>query len=237
METDEVKNGMTELAITRFGTVLKRTGTNGLPSRVNSPQVAGKHEPMVGTQSPSRAGRHLPSRARRRLRRLAATQHDRVRRPRCATAPMAVRTAIAEGRESACHTTSTAVSNASGVSRYQRNARSDDRLALARDRGARRFCIREKAERRSGYCYPCNRRSGSTTTQHHADCMVEPRSPPHRATHDRWASATRNITRDWERCAERSPRCRRTSTSLRPELGATPHVTTTEVVGIRQSTV
>ena len=50
LETDEVKDGMKELAVTFFGTVLKRTGRDGPHfTRYLAPKWLEKHEPMVGS--------------------------------------------------------------------------------------------------------------------------------------------------------------------------------------------
>ena len=50
LETEEVKQGVRELAVSFFGTVLKRTGNDGLHfTRYLAPKWLEKHEPMVGT--------------------------------------------------------------------------------------------------------------------------------------------------------------------------------------------
>ena len=50
LETDEVKQGATELAVTFFGTVLKRVGNDGPHfTRFLAPKWLEKHEPMVGS--------------------------------------------------------------------------------------------------------------------------------------------------------------------------------------------
>jgi hypothetical protein len=50
LETDEVKHGMNELAVTFFGTVLKRSGKDGLHfTRYLAPKWLEKHMPMVGS--------------------------------------------------------------------------------------------------------------------------------------------------------------------------------------------
>jgi hypothetical protein len=140
---------MAGLAITFFGTVLKRTGTDGLHStRQLAPRWLEKHEPIVRTAiafASADAICPLGKTSTAETSRHADTTEfvGHAVRPR----RTAVRTAIVEGRDSACHTTSTAVSSAGWrLCRYQRNARLDElRPALARDRGARRCCIREKA--------------------------------------------------------------------------------------------
>lgn len=49
-DTDEVKQGMKELAVTFFGTVLKRVGNDGPHfTRYLAPKWLEKHEPMVDT--------------------------------------------------------------------------------------------------------------------------------------------------------------------------------------------
>ena len=49
LETEEVKAGVKELAVTFFGTVLKRTGEDGPHfTRYLAPKWLEKHEPMVG---------------------------------------------------------------------------------------------------------------------------------------------------------------------------------------------
>lgn len=54
LETDEVKHGMTELAVAFFGTVLKRTGEDGLHfTRYLAPKWLEKHEPMAGDAAAS----------------------------------------------------------------------------------------------------------------------------------------------------------------------------------------
>jgi hypothetical protein len=48
LESEEVKHGVTELAVTFFGTVLKRTGNDGPHfTRFLAPKWLEKHEPMV----------------------------------------------------------------------------------------------------------------------------------------------------------------------------------------------
>lgn len=50
LETDEVKEGVTELSATFFGTVLKRTGNDGPHfTRYLAPKWLEKHESMVGS--------------------------------------------------------------------------------------------------------------------------------------------------------------------------------------------
>lgn len=49
LETDEVKDGVKELAVTFFGTVLKRVGNDGPHfTRFLAPKWLQKHEAMVG---------------------------------------------------------------------------------------------------------------------------------------------------------------------------------------------
>jgi hypothetical protein len=49
LDTDEVKQGVTELAVTFFGTMLKRAGADGPHfTRYLAPKWLEKHEPMVG---------------------------------------------------------------------------------------------------------------------------------------------------------------------------------------------
>jgi hypothetical protein len=49
LETDEVNDGVTELAVTFFGTVLKGVGTDGPHfTQFLAPKWLQKHEPMVG---------------------------------------------------------------------------------------------------------------------------------------------------------------------------------------------
>jgi predicted dienelactone hydrolase len=50
LDTDEVKQGVTQLAATFFGTVLKRVGNDGPHfTRYLAPKWLAKHEPMIGT--------------------------------------------------------------------------------------------------------------------------------------------------------------------------------------------
>ena len=50
LETDEVKQGVVELAVTFFGTVLKRVGNDGPHfTQFLAPKWLEKHEPMIGT--------------------------------------------------------------------------------------------------------------------------------------------------------------------------------------------
>ena len=52
LATDEVGQGVTELAVTFFGTVLKRVGQDGPHfTRFLAPKWLEKHEPMVGDAS------------------------------------------------------------------------------------------------------------------------------------------------------------------------------------------
>jgi predicted dienelactone hydrolase len=57
LETEEVKRGIKELAVTFFGTVLKRVGNDGAHfTRYLAPKWLEKHEPMVGSGNPMSPG-------------------------------------------------------------------------------------------------------------------------------------------------------------------------------------